>query len=216
MSRDANRPKRRYHAPQRIAAAARTREAIVRAAKESFETRGWAATTMRAVGESAGVSLKTVEALFKTKAVLLQATVDYAIRGDLDPQPMPERAPVRLMEQAADASTMLKLHAAHLRTINGRSARIAWAVEQAAADDPAVAELWQQMNENRAYAVRWATETFLSKPGRKRGLRRRQIEATFWNALDWGTYRTLTQHARLTPDEYQRWLEYYYRSTLLG
>jgi AcrR family transcriptional regulator len=216
MSGDDKRPKRRYHAPRRTAAAARTRETVVRAAKEQFEQRGWAGTTIPSIAQAAGVSVKTVEAQFRTKAALLQLAVDYAIRGDLDPRLMPQRERVAQMEAAPDAATMLKLHAAHLRTINARSARIAWAVEHAAATDPTVARLWEQMNSNRRFAVRWATDTFLSKAGRRRGLRRRYVEATFWNALDWGTYRTLTEHAGLSPDEFQRWLESYYQASLLG
>jgi AcrR family transcriptional regulator len=216
MSRDDKRSKRRYHAPQRAAAAARNREAIVRSAKEQFEERGWAGTTLPSVAEAAGVSVKTVEALFGTKAALLKVAVDYAIRGDVEPVPMVRRRTIGAMEAAPDAETMLKLHARHLRTINERSACIAWAVEHAAAGDKAVAPLWEQMNANRSFGVRWATDTFLAKPGRRRGLRRRNVEAIFWNALDWGTYRTLTEHAGLTPDEFERWLDSYYRATLLG
>src|SRR5581483_8556958 len=111
----------RYHAPQREAAAARTREAIVHAAKDQFEKRGWAGTTVLSVAEAAGVSVKTVEAQFRTKATLLQLAVEYALRGDLDPRPMPQRRRVAEMEAAPDAATMLRLHAAHLRTINERS-----------------------------------------------------------------------------------------------
>jgi AcrR family transcriptional regulator len=208
--------KRAYHAPRREAAAARTREAIVRAAKQLFEERGWAGTTVRAIGGVAGVSQKTVEALFGTKAALLQAAVDYAIRGDVDPLPMPQRQAIAQMEEAAEAATMLKLHAAHLRAINQRSARLAWAVEHAASADPAVAALWQQMNRNRAFGVRWATETLLGKRGRKRGLTRQQVDAAFWVALDWGTYRTLTEHAGLTPDQFEQWLRGYYTANLLA
>ena len=187
----------------------------MRAAKQSFEERGWAGATMRAISERAGVSQKTVEALFGTKAALLQAAVDYAIRGDIEPVPMPQRDSVRQMEQAVDAATMLALHAAHLRSINGRSARIAWAVEQAAADDPTVAALWRQMNDNRAFAVRWATRTLLTKPGRKTRLRQRNVEAAFWVALDWGTYRTLTEQTKLEPDEFERWVRTYYKAMFL-
>lgn len=56
------------------------------------------------------------------------------------------------------------------------------------------------MNRNRSYAVQWATDTCLAKPGCRRGLRRRDIEATFWVALDGGTYRTLAEHANHSPD----------------
>jgi len=207
--------RRAYRAPQREAAASRTREAIVRASRHLFEERGWSATTMRSIAERAGVSQKTVEALFGTKAALLHAAVEYAIRGDVDPLPMPQRETVARMERAASAVEMLDLHAGHLRRVNERSARIAWVVEQAAADDPLVEALWAEMNGNRAFAVRWATDLLLSRPGRRRGLRRQDVETAFWVALDWGTYRTLTDHARLSPAGYEAWLRRYYRSMFL-
>ena len=34
-------------------------------------------------------------------------------------------------------------------------------------------------------------------------------------ALDWGTYRTLTEHAHLNPNQYETWLHRYYQATLL-
>ena len=77
------------------------------------------------------------------------------------------------------------------------------------------AERWRQMNHNRAVAVKQATETLLQKPGRKRGLRRQDVEASFWVALDWGTYRTLTEQAHLTPTQYEGWLRNYYKATFL-
>jgi AcrR family transcriptional regulator len=141
-----------------------------------------------------------LEALFGSKAALLKAAVDYAIRGDVEPVPMPQRRTVLEMEAAHDAPEMLRLHARHVRLINPRSARIALVVEQAAAADRAVAELWTQMNHNRQYAVRWATETLFRKRGHRRGLTRRQAESVFWVGLDWATYRTLTEHAALTNE----------------
>lgn len=208
-------PKRRYHAPKRLAEAQRRRHAVVHAATRAFETHGWSGTTMRMVSERAAVSLKTVEALFGTKAQLLRAAVDYAIRGDTDPRPMPQRQAIGEMEAAADASAMLALHAAHVRAVNERSARIAWVVEQAAASDEVVLELWRQMNRNRAFGIRWATETLLDKPGRKRDTTREDVEAVFWVALDWGTFRTLTEHAGLTADGFEAWLRRYYTELLL-
>lgn len=207
--------RRAYHAPRRKAAATRTRETIIRASRHLFEERGWAPTTIRSVAGQAGVSQKTVEALFGTKGALLQAAVDYAIRGDTAPLPMPRRPAVARIERAPTAAAMLDLHAAHLRTINERSADIAWVVEQASTNDPVVESLWSTMNHNRAYAVDWATTLLLTKPGRKKGLRRHDVETAFWVALDWATYRTLTRQAHLTAAEYENWLRRYYRLVLL-
>jgi AcrR family transcriptional regulator len=216
MAKERKPSKRAYNSPRRAAQAARTRETIARSAQQLFEQRGWAGTTLPEVAAAAGVSLKTVEAVFGTKAGVLRASVDYAIRGDLDPVPVPRRESVAAIEAAADAATMLRLHAAHLRGINSRSAAIAAAVEQAAPTDESVAALWEQMNHNRRYAVRWATRTLLAKPGHKAGLTRKQVEANFWIALDWGTYRTLTQQARLGPAQFEAWLNAYYEAVFLG
>ena len=41
-------------------------------------------------------------------------------------------------------------------------------------------------------------------------------QPTFWVALDWGTYRTLTAYARLSAAGYEEWLRDYYASTLLA
>lgn len=207
--------KRRYHAPSREAAAAQTRLAVVSAARETFEEHGWAGTRIRDVAEAAGVSQKTIEAAFGTKAALLEAAVDYAIRGDAEGVPMPQREAIRRMELAADAATMLNLHARHLRTINTRSALVASVVEQAATADPAVGALWRRMTNNRRYAVIWAADTLLLKRGRRRGLTREDALTAFWVALDWETYRTLTERAGLDADGYERWLRAYYRAMLL-
>jgi AcrR family transcriptional regulator len=207
--------KRSYHSPRREEAATQTRLAIVRAGQHLFTSYGWAGTTMRAVADEAGVSVKTVEALFGTKAALLEEVVRFAIRGDLQDVEMPQRQAVARMEAAPNARTMLGLHAAHLRTVNERSAGLAWTVEQAVPSDAAVARLWDQMNRNRTYAVGWAASTLLVKPGRRPRLRRRLVEATFWVALDWGTYRTLTAHAGLSAADYEEWLRTYYTSAFL-
>jgi hypothetical protein len=45
--------------------------------------------------------------------------------------------------------------------------------------------------------------------------RRRNIEASFWVAFDWGTSRTLTQHAGLDAEEFERWLSRWYAAVFL-
>jgi TetR/AcrR family transcriptional regulator, regulator of autoinduction and epiphytic fitness len=214
MTPDAKSKKRGYHAPLREAAARRTQESVLQAAKRVFETRGWAGATIGAIADSAGVSPKTVEAIFGTKPALLEQVVGYSIAGDTEPVAMPMRDAVLEMERVSDAATMLDLHAAHLRRINTRSARIALVVEHTAPSEPAVAVLWKQMNDNRAFGVRWATTTLLTKP-RTRHLAAVDVERTFWVALDWATYRVLTEQAGLTADEFEAWVANYYRKMLL-
>src|SRR6478609_5543259 len=140
-----NKTPRAYSAPNREASAKRTREAIVDAAKQSFEDAGWTGTTIAGVARSAGVSPKTIEATFGTKAALLAAAFDYAMRGDIEPTPVAQRPLGVAVEEAPDAKTMLRRHAQYLRAIHERAARIAFTVESAAEADPAVGELWRRM-----------------------------------------------------------------------
>lgn len=206
--------RRRYHAPKRDAAAARTRRRVLAAAKREFERSGWSATTVPAVATRAGVSPKTVEALFGTKAVLLAAVVDFAIRGDERPVPIDRRRLFAEMEAATTARSMLDLHARQVRQISERAARIAWVVEHAAPSDPELRRLWRRMTKNRHTGVRWAMATLLAKEDAPSGLARRHVEETFWLALDWGTYRTLTEHMSLDADGFESWLRRYYRQML--
>lgn len=210
MPADLDTSKRPYNAPQRDAAAGQTRLAIVAAAKDAFEARGWSGATLGLIAQEADVSLKTVEAVFGTKPALLKATVAYAIRGDAEPIPIRQRQVSTDMESAPDALTMLDLHAAHLRRVHAGSAQLAWVVEQAAKGDKRVAALWDEMNENRRDGVRWATATLLSKSGTSH-LDPDTVASVFWVSLDWGTYRLLTEHAGLDADGYERWIVDYYR-----
>jgi len=210
-----NKPERRpYHSPRRASAARRTRETIVRSAKESFEQKGFSATTIPLIASAAGVSPKTVEALFGTKAALLRAVVDYAIRGDLLDIPVSEREGGTRIEAAPTAAELLDLHASHVSSIVERTARVAWSVEHAAAGDPDVADLWQNMTRNRRSGVTWATDLLLAKPDADPTLERRYVENTFWLALEWGTYRTMTEQHGLTPKQFEQWLRSYYRNML--
>src|SRR3954469_1753781 len=203
--------RRAYNAPRRAAAAAQTRETIVEAAKQSFEERGWAATTIQSVAASASVSPKTVEALFGTKAALLKTVVDFAIRGDLLDLTVNQRERAAAIEAAENATSMLDLHASHVRTIQARTARIAWSVEVAAPTDSHVAELWNQMTANRLSGVRWATRAYMSKAGADARIKRTDVENTFWLALEWGTFRSMTDQHGLSVDQFERWLRGYFR-----
>jgi AcrR family transcriptional regulator len=170
---------------------------------------------MRAVADQAGVSVKTVEALYRTKAELLKTTVDYAIAGDLHPVPVLGRDAVAAMRDAPDAPVMLGLHARHARHINSRAALIFWVVEQAAADSKDMAALWAQMAENRRTGSHWAAAGLLAKPGLAPHVTQRYAEEVFWVAIDPGTYRSLTLGRGFSPDDFEAWIRNFYEKMLL-
>ena len=205
---------RAYRSPRRAAAAAQTRERVLRAAKAAFEKRGWAGATIPSIARDARVSHQTIEAMFGTKSALLRAAVEFSIRGDVSPVPMRLRDVVAEMERAPDAATMLDLHARQVRSVSERSAWLAWAVEHAASSDRRVARLWRTMTDNRRFAVDWAASTLRSKRDTPAGVGPPYAENVFWVALDWSTYRALTRDRGLDVDEFERWLREYYRRML--
>jgi AcrR family transcriptional regulator len=215
MSNPVNPVKRPYHAPQRAAAAARTREAVAAAAKDAFERLGWSGATMRSIADQARVSVKTVEALYRTKAELLKEVVDYTTAGDLLPIPVLARESVAAMEAAPDAPAMVGLHARHTRAISERAAPIFWVVEQAAPAHHDVARLWAQMCDNRRTGARWAATTLLTKPGLPPHLSQDYAEEVFWIAIDPGTYRSLTLGRSLSPAGFETWIRNFYGKMLL-
>ncbi len=207
--------KRTYNAPRRAEAAAQTREAVLRAAKARFEDAGWVGTTIAAVASDASVSPKTIEVTFGTKAALLAAVVDYAIRGDIDPTPVASRAAVQAERDAPDAETMLHLHAHRSTAIATRAARITWVVETAAGSDARAAELWARMTHNLLIGVGMAAEILLAKPGVRPGLTREAAEESLLVAMNWNTYRALTGMRGLTPEGFEDWMRRYYRRMFL-
>jgi len=215
MTDPVNPLKRAYHAPQRAAAAARTREAVVTAAKDAFERLGWSGATMRGIADQAGVSVKTVEALYRTKAELLKQAIDFAIAGDLRPIPVLGRESVAAMLAAPDGPAMLDLHARHTRSISQRAAPILRVVEQAAPADQETARLWAQNNDQRRAGAAWAADTLLSKPGVPPHISRRYAEEVFWIAIDPATYRSLTLGRGLSPSGFETWISGFYRNMLL-
>jgi len=186
------------------------------AAKDVFESLGWSGATMRAVADQASVSVKTVEALYRTKAELLKAAVDYAIAGDVEPIPMLARESVAAMEATPDAAAMLGLHARHARAVNGRAAQLFWVVEQAAPAHQDIAALWAQMSGNRRAAAHWAAVTLLAKPGLPPRVTQVYAEEVFWLAIEPGTYRSLTLGRGLSPAGFESWIGNYYDKMLLA
>src|SRR5438105_2521719 len=110
---------RPYRSPRREQQAAATRLEVVLAAKRLFEAQGYAATTMNAVASEAGVALKTVYLAFETKARLLRAVWDLALKGDDSDAPVAERPwyvevleepdPQRKLRRLARASCTVKV-----------------------------------------------------------------------------------------------------------
>lgn len=68
---------RNYHAPVRSAAASRTRHAILAAARELFVERGYAASTVSAISDRAGVAVPTLYTSVGGKPAIALAMIEF-------------------------------------------------------------------------------------------------------------------------------------------
>ena len=196
--------KRRYDATRRRQAAARTREAILDAARQLFTERGYAATPMTAIADRAGVALDTIYASVGRKPELARLLIETAISGTDQAIPAEQRDYVRAIQAAPDAGTKIAIYAAAVAAIAPRLALVLAIIQQAARDEPELARLWDQIAERRAANMRRfvadlaAVHPLRLDPG--------QAADIVWATNATELYQLLVGQRGWTPQRYERFL----------
>jgi AcrR family transcriptional regulator len=204
MSRDVK-PRRRYESPRRREQAAATRQAILDAAERRFAEHGYVGTSVAEIAEEARVALKTVYAIFGTKAEVLRALWNLRMRGDETPVPMPERPWYREIVDEPDPRKRLTLVARNIRVVRERTAHVTEIVRQAAPADEHIAALWERFQrEFYELGVRGIVET-LERDG---VLVANQTTAADigWTLTHPDLYQLLVHQRGWSPETYERWL----------
>ena len=206
--------KRRYDVTGRREAAARTRAAILAAARELFTERGYAATSMTAIAERAGVALDTVYAAAGRKPELARLLIETAISGTDQAVPAEQRDYVRAIQAASDASTKIAIYAAAITAIAPRMALVLGIIQQAVPDEPELAALWQQIAERRAANMR----LFVADLATVAPLRLDPGEAAdiIWATNAAELYQLLVGQRGWTPERYERFLADTWQRLLLA
>jgi AcrR family transcriptional regulator len=134
-------PKRAYDSSRRRAQAAATRRGILAAAQRLFAEQGYAATTMAQVAETSGVSLKTVYLAFETKAGVIRALWDVALRGEPDIA-VADQPWYRAVLDEPDPGRKLRVTAANSRAVKTRIGEVLEVIRSSAPVDSDLAALW--------------------------------------------------------------------------
>lgn len=146
--------RRRYRSPRRAEQARQTRMAILDAAQELFAERGYTATTIADIANRAGVAPETVYSAFRNKPTLLKTLADVRAAGDDEPIPVAQREPFRRIREASDPRRKLQLYAAVARSMLERGVGdVQLVVRAAASADPKIAELWDDLKQQRLVAA---------------------------------------------------------------
>jgi AcrR family transcriptional regulator len=196
--------KRRYDATGRRQGAARTRTAILDAARELFTERGYAATPMTAIADRAGVALDTVYASAGRKPELARLLIETAISGTDQAIPAEQRDYVQRIQAAPDAETKIAIYAAAITAIAPRLALVLAIIQQAGPDQPELAALWNQTAERRAANMR----RFVADLAAVRPLRLDPGQAAdiVWATNATELYQLLVGQRGWTPQRYERFL----------
>jgi len=140
--------KRTYESPRRRAQAAATRRQILDAAQRLFERNGYAATTMAAIAQEAGVALKTVYVAFDTKAGVLRALWHLLLRGDEADVAVQDRAWYREVLEEPDPAARLRRTARSSRVVKERAGALLQVIHAGAPVDEDIAALWSRIEDD--------------------------------------------------------------------
>jgi AcrR family transcriptional regulator len=205
-----------YRSPLRDAQAKATRLAIIEAAGRLFVERGYAATSIDAVAEAAGVGRATVFTSVGGKAALLKAAYDVAVVGDDEPIPLPERPWARHVREGMTQGERISRYAQMVTMIDGRYAPIYEAFRGAASADPDVRQLWQEIRAERRGGASNFVRLVCDLGPLRQGLDRDAAGDVVWILNDPGLYHQLVLEQAWSPDSFCTWLSETMHTQLLG
>jgi AcrR family transcriptional regulator len=206
---------RRYNSPRRREQAAATRRQILEAAQRLFESSGWSATTMAAIAEEAGVSLKTVYLAFETKSGVLRALWNLRLRGDDDEAPVGERAWYREVLEEPDPERQVRLTAQNSRMVKERIGPLLGVIRSAAPVDADSAALWNRIQSDFYENQRGIVEALHKRKALRRGLDVKRASDILWTLNHPDLWQLLVGERGWTAEQWERWFTEAVRAQLL-
>jgi AcrR family transcriptional regulator len=197
---------RPYDSPRRRQQAAATRRAILDAAQRLFERQGYAATSVPAIAEEAGVALKTVYVAFETKSRLLHVLWDERLSGAEAVIPVTERAWYREVLEEPDSERKLRLLASQSRAVKTRSGALMEVIRNAASVDAEIARLWKDIQTKLHSVTHSIVEQLHEKDSLASELDVPTATDILWTLNHPSVWLLLVAERRWTAAQYEQWL----------
>lgn len=193
-----HRPARRaYRSDARARQAARTREVITRAARQLFETHGFAGTTIAAIATESGVSQQSVYGVFGSKAGLLRAILEQ-MEESADAAAWRER-----ITAEKDAGGMLTAFAQWTRAFFEASSPT---FASTAITVPELADLAAQGEQHRRRALTALVKRLSDMGALRDGLTEQSAVDRAWLLTGINLYIDATAKCGWSPEAYGEWL----------
>jgi AcrR family transcriptional regulator len=208
--------RRSYCSPLRAEQARSTRHRVIGTAVALFLARGYAGTTLAAVAADAGVSVDTVFHLFGNKRGLLRAAMDAVIGGDDADLSVLERPDPQAMRSETDPRRQIALFAHGIRGQLERIAPVDDMLRSAAAVDPDVAALREDLQQRqRRQAMKIVADWIASRSPLRDEMSVDEAAAVLWTLTSPEVHHMLRVDWAWPPDRYEGWLRTTLEHTLL-
>jgi AcrR family transcriptional regulator len=170
--------RRRYDATNRRARATATQSAVVDAASRLFLSHGFQATTIAAIAAAAGVSEETIYKRFRSKTGLVRAIRERGLAGDGPAHA--ERRSNTLQKDERDPRRIVEGWGRLTKEVAPRVMPILQLVSAAAATDPEMARLREEMDLARLTRMRRNARTLARAGHLRAGMRASDAADVLW------------------------------------
>ena len=182
-----------------------TKQVVIAAARELFEREGYPGTSVVAIAQAAQVTPRTVYLGFETKAGLLRAVWNRALRGERDDAPVADQRWFQEVLDEPDPERTLRLNARNSRRFKQRSTKLLQVVRDAAPLEPAISELWDRI-QVEYHANQLAVVRSLGPGALRPGLSQRHAADIIWSLNHPNTWIQLSVLRGWAPAQYERWV----------
>jgi hypothetical protein len=158
------------------------------------------------IARAGEVSIKTVEAIFGTKARLLTALRDVTIAGDDAAIPVAERAWFREMLEEPDPGRQLELLVQYVSRIKRRTAPLNEVIRRAAQSDPEIGELWRVFQAQFMADQRLVAESLAAKGALRDGLDVDGAADAIWLLNHPSVFYLAVGECGWPEERFERWL----------
>lgn len=182
-----------------------TRARILVAAASLFLRDGFLTTTMAAIAAEAGVAVQTLYLAFENKTAILSAAFDSALAGDDEPVGLVQRDWYRAVLEDPDGRAALARFVTNASATVQRASPL-YAVIQAAAADPEVADLLATNKSARHAGFARVAEALATKRGFVAGLSTEDAVGILYAVHSEETYLLLVKEHGWTSQRWEAWV----------
>jgi AcrR family transcriptional regulator len=206
---------RQYDSSHRQSQALLTRETITEAAYKLFLKRGYAGATITAIAKEARLSAETIYATFNNKRGILAHLVNISVVGDEEPEPLLKRSFVTATADEPDQHKQIAMFAQQMCDIMGRMAPIFEIMRTAAKTEPDIAEMRNNVLQERQKGMAYFVRSLASHGGLCEGLTTEKATDIVFALSSGEMFNVFNQDLGWSEEQYVLWLRDALTATLL-